>query len=63
MREGLLKHDTEIERVINDIVDVNDTWEQSLIKMDEAIKRKEIEKTIHKNLNINIHEMYSETVG
>ena len=50
VRQGLLNHDDKIETIIEDIVDVHDTWDQSLLKINEAIKRKEESKQIHKDL-------------
>ena len=50
VRQGLLNHDDKIETIIEDIVDVHDTWDQSLLKINEAIKRKEERKQIHKDL-------------
>ena len=58
IKQGLKDGDTRTIKMIHDIVDVHDTWEQTMKKINLNVKKFEMEEKVKDELDINIFEMF-----
>ena len=60
MKQGLKDNDYKVIKMISDIVDVHDTWEETMMKINDKIKSQQVGDKLKGKLDIDIKQMFGE---